>query len=268
MEEKYTSQILAYLNNQLTKADKIAFEKAMVADKALAEAVRLYEDLYDVHEVIADETLAATIQGANDAYFNKTATAKPIGIDGLERKDRGDKERKSVALKWGLGLAASFLLLLAIGSWWAGRNYSHENLAMNNFNNKQIISFVRSTGDTTNDPFAEGLAALNKYDYETAIVFFTPLVTEVSFKNEAQLYLALAQFKAGDYANAQVNAREVMEKKSQFAPKAKWLLVNALLANGETGAAFQQLLNEMINDDANPYYQKKAQTLQEDLGIF
>lgn len=267
MEEKYTTQILAYLKDQLPADDKAAFEQAMATDKTLAEEVQLYEDLYDVHEVIGDEELTATIQGAGDAYFNKVAIAKsPETID-IEKEGRGE-EGKSVSMKWVLGMAAGFLLLLAVGAWWIGRNYSDEALAMNSFADHQITSFVRSPNNQ-NDPFASGLTALNEHQYQEAISFFTSIKTNPAFSNEATLYLALAQFKAGDYAGAQSNARIVMENSSQFSPKAKWLLVNVLLAqNGADDGEFQRLLGEMARDDGNPYYQKSALQLQQDLTTF
>ncbi|GEM_PF-3216353 len=267
MEEKYINQIVAYLNNDLSAQDKTAFDQAMASDEDLVAEVQLYRDLYDVHEVIGDEELAASIQGANDVYFNKAATAVPTDTAGSEAKE-APIEGKNVRLKWVLSLAAGFLLLLAVGGWWAGRDYSNEALAANSFTNNQITSFVRSTGDATNDPFAGGLTALNQNNYEDAITFFSAFSEQDASYNEAVLYLALAQFKAGEYANAQSNAQLVIEQSPQFSAKAKWLLVNVLLANGETGNDFQQLLTEMAADEDNPYYQNKAIQLQKKLNVF
>ena len=268
MEEKYINQIVAYLNNDLSAQDKTAFDQAMASDEDLVAEVQLYRDLYDVHEVIGDEELAASIQGANDVYFNKAATAVPTDTTGSEEKEE-PIEGKNVRLKWVLSLAAGFLLLLAVGSWWAGRNYSDKALAANSFTNNQITSFVRSTGDATNDPFADGLTALNNNNYEDATTFFSAFSEQDAAYNEALLYLALAQFKAGDYTNAQANARIVIENSPQFLPKAKWLLMNVLLAQkGNEDGEFQRLLGEMVSDDSNPYYQKSAQNLREGLDAF
>ena len=267
MEEKYINQIVAYLNNDLSTQDKTAFDQAMANDENLATEVQLYRDLYDVHEVIGDEELTASIQGASAAYFDKAVIGVSTDTTGSE-ETKAPIEGKRARLKWMLSMAAGFLLLLAVGSWWAGRNYSDEALAVNSFSDNQITSFVRSTGGATNDPFADGLTALNQNKYEAAITFFSAFSEQDAAYNEAVLYLALAQFKAGDYANAQGNAQLVIEQSPQFSAKAKWLLVNVLLASGETGNDFQQLLAEMVADGDNPYYQKSAQTLQKDLGAF
>lgn len=260
--EEQDNQIIAYLNNQLSAKDKTAFELVMQKDKTLADEVDLYSDLYEVHEQIGEETLVATIQSVNDAYFQKAA------IENVAANEQGTSTGKSSLLKWGLSVAAGFLLLLAVGSWWAHQNYSDESLAVNSFTNKQITSFVRSTNNAINDPFAEGLVALNNQDYTKATAFFSAFRAEATFYKEAQLYLALAQFKARDYKSAQANARIVMQTSSQFVPKAKWLLMNALLANRETEGEFQQLLVELANDVDNPYYQKNAQILQRNLDVF
>lgn len=273
MDEKYSEQILDYINGRLTPAQHQTFENELNKNATLAKEVALYKDLYEVQEVIGDEELKAAIEAAEEDleeedFFKKTATELAAELEGqVESKEAVVREIKgrSIWLRPLLSIAANLLLFFAIGTWWSNNNYNNHSLANNHFAETEMSRFVRGNGQVAEDNFAEGLKAMDIKDYGGATEFFENITEDNPAYNEARLYLALSQFKAGDYTNAKNNAKLVANQSQQFAPKAQWLLVNTMLANNETDLKFQALLEKIASDAAHPFYQKKAKNLQRQL---
>ena len=130
MDEKFNDQILDYLNGHLEDAEKSAFEVEMNQNPILAEEVDLYINLYDVHEVIGEEDLTESIQLTaaeleqgdffqrieKELITEQENKAKKISTNEPIVKDLPTSKFSRRNL---LSLAASILLLMAIGSWWA-----------------------------------------------------------------------------------------------------------------------------------------------------
>jgi len=268
MEEKYTSQILAYLNQQLGEDDKAAFEQAMARDKALAEEVQLYEDLYDVHEVIEEEALVATIQEVNDAHFNKIVTiTNPQDIAVVEKEQKRNKG-KYIALKWVLSLAASFLLVLAVGSWWAGQHYSNEALVTINHN--PLLDNIQANNIINQTILKKAELNFFNQDFKSAVEQLS-LITKDDGNDfyKAQYLLAFAKFRLKDYNKAIELFNRLLNEYYEFLPiefknndQIKWTRLLALIGNNQSSEAFfKEELDYFLNGKSE-IYKKKAIVLQ------
>lgn len=270
MENNYDdNKILDFINGRMSATEAAAFRTAISADTALAAEVAFYESLNQVHEVIGDEELAATIAQTTaeleqtdffadaEKDLTDTATTSTAKVRQLQPHNRSSLRRV-------LGLAASVLLLISAGFWWANTNYNNAALAGAQFGNTGVSSFMRGAA-STEDIFAAGMTALQQENYQAAANFFQTIPDSNVAFNEARLYLALSQFKLKHYASAIENAQLVQQRSERFGTKAQWLEINSRLANSDTSAIFQQQLNDLIENGDDPFYQKQARELKDKL---
>lgn len=267
MEEQRDQQIIAYLNNELSATEKAAFELAIAADKALAEEVELYGDLYDVHEAMGEDAAwKNTIQSANDAYFKQTTvTANPI-----------IKEKTAAApnfriLKWGLSVAAGFLLLLAVGVWWANRNYGDEALVVQF--HAPLLDNIQADTPLEKDLLKAGETYFFNGDFESAKSSFALIQSENGQAYyKAQFLLAFANFRTGDYAASIQGFNQILSEHFELLPiayqnedKIRWTRLLAYLGNGQfEDALFQEELAYFLNGKSE-IYRNQAKTIQEKL---
>lgn len=264
MEEKFIKKILPYLNNELTSQDRNAFDQAMERDKNLAAEVELYRDLYEVHEVMEDEDLAATIQGASDTYFNTPIIAQ--SSDTIDLKE--SKKRPNTIFRSILSIAAGFLLLLMLSIWWAEQNYSNE-VIIAEFH-QPILDDTQADKTKINETLKEGEKAFFQEDFTKAIALLSNLPeTDSEDFYKGNFILAYAYFRNENYTQAINLFNQLSNQYYPFLPptyknkdKIRWTILLAHIGNEqENEAFFRQELAYFLNSKSE-FYKKEAESLQ------
>lgn len=262
MENNDDQRIIKYLNGQLTDTEKKAFEKEMATDWEFAAEVDFYRDINTVTNHISEKKLKDKISGVvgeleGEGFFNEN------------KNENATRQLKITRLV--LAIAASLLILAIAGFWYANNNYSDKALASKYFNAETTISTVRSETGTVNK-YEEGLLLLEKKEYDKAIAFFKRLLTGNDLTDENKFepayYLALVYYQKDEFAKAANTSLPIATSSSRWQPKGRWLHLNALLSLGQTDEGFYNFLEAAREDDSDPFYQKQAVGLGDEMDSF
>lgn len=253
-DEQREQRILDYVNGKMNEEDHRKMEAEINADDSLKKEVTFYQDIAKTTQKMEDDELRRLLSEtdhelAGEGFFESEPKARSRGIFPIW---------KAVAV------AASLALLLIVGWWHGNYNYNNQALAERHFDAGVVQNMVRSNGGS-DSPLSSGMTALSSRNYEEAISFFESIPDSSGQYPEARLYLAIARYQSGDFKSAFSQSSEVSESTSRFRQKARWLQINSLLELNETDTPFQTLLDEAVIDDTDPFYQKKALELRDDL---
>ncbi len=258
----YTNKIDALLNGKLSASDRTAFREEVAKDATLEQEVKehvlereaikllLKEDYKAQIKAWRAEESAATTQST--AHTAKERTLKP--------------QARSRSLRSILSAAASILLLVVGGFWFANTSYSNSTLI------EDIYIAANTPGDKSGETQLEenlqnGLNAFVNEDYDTAIRSFRATGNTI----DANYYLGHSHFKLEEYAEAIGYFNKVLTVDALPAYiNRNQLEYNRLLAQvgaEDTGSAFQQNLDQLIQNGQPPYNQK-AQILKDKMGSF
>jgi hypothetical protein len=268
-------EIEDYVNDKLEEEAKKAFETRLSKDTALAEEVAFYQDLATTSEMIGDEALKKSIGEIDkelfqEGFFSEAEKSVDAPVKPIQKTSPNSQAIiRSLNMRRIISLAASLLLITTFGiTWWANANYSNESLAIGNFDNEAIQLINRSGSEQMTDIFGPGLAALNADNNTEAIRFFENIPASAEYYTEARLYLGIACFRNQEFQNALDNAEIVIQRSERFREKALWLKINTLLITGETGEEFKNLVNDMVQNSPDTYYQNEAKQLKNELDQF
>lgn len=249
--------IVDYVNGRLKEADRLAFEMRMAKDETLAKEVALYQDLEKVSQKIGTDKWRAAIAAIGDeleptGFFKEKENPNPPTIK---------QASPTLRYKRHLAIAATILLLLVAGFWYAHQNYSDTVLANRYMNLENILSDTRSGSDQLAN-YTPGLIAIQQNDVKSAISFFEPLAKQTD-QAGALFYLGLARYQQRNYTAAVSDLQPLTLADGPWRTKARWVSICALLADGKTGSEFEILLNEAMQDSSDVYYQQEAKSLFE-----
>lgn len=251
MEKEFDyKKIEDFVNRKLTPEARKRFEAEMAKDEALAEEVRFYQD------VAGMSSYMRTIREAED---------------NLEKKNFFEKKTRIIPLRQTLAIAASLLLLIAIGFWWANTQYTNDSLALANSDISNFILDGAANQDPRGreivageNPLGVGINQIETQNYSEAISFFSNVPDSIatSYPSVAY-YLGLSYFKTGDYSNAIMHFDNAIEKTriASYRHKAEWLQIKAKLAAGMADNDFFDQLDTIAADD-NHSYQANASKLK------
>lgn len=271
MENEFDhNKIEDYVNGKLDSSSAEAFEAELAKDEDLAKEVAFYKDLRVVAEVAGEEdfqkmTNEVVAELETEGFFAANAQKQ----EEAKKETARPKLRvlRAESRKW-LALAASILVLISVGTgWWANANYSDSSIAGRQFD-AEIAASANRSKQGTDDVFAEGLTALSNGNYEQAASFFATFPSDSESYEEARLYLTIAQFQSNNFTESIANAELVANTSTRFREKARWLQLNAMLASGQKGDEFENLLNEIATQSPDNFYRNKAKNLQKELTGF
>lgn len=238
-----------YIRQLMDEAEQKAFEEEMSQDETLQEEVEFYED---VASLVRKRKTLMDVQTELDTTDFFSQEAKTVSMP----------NRRFGRVRSLLAYAASFLVLVVAGTtWWANANYSNQGLAGMEYD--YIASGMTARNDGTQDPFADGIDAIEQGDYDAAVAFFETIPDTDESYTEALLYLAYAQYEQSNYQATLDVAQQVITNQPTTSNRfnAEWLIVQAQLASGKTDTDFEQNLEAIATND-NHDFQVQAQELQ------
>jgi len=240
-----SERIHAYLEEQLSPEDKLAFEQEMEVNPDLREEVQLQKSAFLLlkHGIREKQR-----QKVSDLFAEEFPENKP-----------------SSGFPWFRVAAAVLLLALAIpiGIWLFGKPGNQDLFA--NFCSPMEDRITTMSGDHGHVPFYNGLKAYNKEDYPQAIQFFQQVPRGDSLYDYALLYTGNAQLAEGNTEKAKNTFIKIKEEKGGFEAEARtWYLALCHLQLDQPEKA-KVYLDQILAKEGPAFQKGKAHELREKL---
>ena len=221
------TRIEAYLAEQMTKEEQLAFEKEIESDASLAEEVNLQRDTHAIlnlnNQVAWKEKL-------------KVLDAK------IETEMVSEKKVQRIPL-WSrtyMRAAAVILLLITSGYFFIRSSYNDQHLIGQAFDPYPDILTVKG-GEDTEDILPQAMAVYNQKNYQTAIPMFQQLLSDKLHEEDVRFYLANALMATNQPAEALPLLDETVSLNTKYNEVAPWLAALACLQAEITDACMQRL---------------------------
>jgi len=255
MEEdqiKYYEKIEAFVRDQLSDTERAAFLQEMESNPQIQSDV----DSFSMADILIERNISTELKGKMSSW--KKEETSSVTNESTAPSQKVQKTGVVRSLYKRLAYAASFLLLLAAGSYFMSSNYSDQNLASNYDHTWTANPNVR--GETKNQP--EGLdvdMAFEAGDMDALLkinsgrsIYYQGLLLKESKQYEAAIDKFESSIKSAD---------SVLKK------YAEWQIIIVSLKNGNFDQRAKELLEQAVNDPSN-MYNENAKKLNKDLNSF
>ncbi|PHN03999.1 anti-sigma factor [Flavilitoribacter nigricans] len=249
-------KIEAYLSGALAGAERQAFEAEIAGDPALAEEVDAVRLAREAVEFSISSNLRAQFQEWQEAEATGTKTEEARVVTMAPRRN----------LRRVLAIAASVLLILAVGSfWYANEQFASDQLAMDYYENMPLDLHIRGNAEE----LPEAVAKIRDNNFAEADAYLRSVPADDPLYYNARYYLAHSLHRQGEYDASNDILNEVNEASNpNLREDASWLKVLNYLELEQTGNdEFQTLLEEMIADDGHTHH-NDAVNLNDKLNSF
>lgn len=245
-------KIIDYINDQLTKDERQAFELELKNDSALAER----------YAYLKNVAAASGVSGMRQSIKKVEKELEQENF--FETKSRSTTVQQSSKSKRFIfsAIAASLLLFLIIGLFRINKNCSDQAIAQSFMKGEKLSS------STTRD---EGVTlSTHQQTYQFAIKQFYDgqlnkaskqlgtIPPSESIYLDAQYALGLIEFKQGNYSKSMQVVQPLLANKDHRKDKSAWLYLNAQIC--ENGFS-EELVKQFIATNPEDFYLKKAQNL-------
>lgn len=244
-----------YLLNRASDQDRREFEEEISRNAELSNELADTELALAAIELAEDRALKARLQQLEGSLSSKKTSVASTTDAPQEAKITQLKPRSS-RNRW-LAIAASLLLLLAVG-WWAvqpsGGVNNNAQLAMANFEPYPNIAYQLERSAPNNSPEEVAFLAYEAGDFQKASAAFLDLpASPVSKFYLGQSYLALEEFAAAAAQFAALAASEF-----NLAPESSYYLALSQLGQGKLPEAKKGLEAIVQNENHPSYLEAKA----------
>ncbi len=248
--DKY-EQIEAYLFGDLTEKEAAAFESEIAADATLKREVDKHKLANNSLEILIEDSLREELKKlkAEETHSEKQAKIVPMR-----------------RMRFMMAAAAVIVALIGFITFqWANDTYSNSGLVASNYEafQKEEIRFpgVETVLENASDAYEQG-------DFQQAIELLNSIPLENDFYAEAQYISGHSYFQQNQFKEAaQAFQNTINQNHPRLNDDAEWYLALSYLSMNETGADFQNLLNQIATSDGHDF-QKNAQELKSDLDSF
>ena len=255
-QEDRLKKIMAYEDQELSAEEKMAFEKALTTDKALADTWQLSQEVDKAIRNPKALGMEALLQDMGNEFAAKHTPA--------EKKIIRPTKVRSL---YPFAIAASFALLIAVG-WWQWNQVNPldaQTLYANVYEPYFVSSTIRSTNTDLVNTLVEGQQKYIAGDYEATIRLLTPLLVNQDLSKEdlmaTQFYIGLSQLATNQLNLAQTSLTAVVgETQHLYTQQAQWYL--ALIAlKKEDIVQTKNWLNQVLATASTGKYARKAEAL-------
>lgn len=246
--QNYFDTIEAYLNGEMTDAERAAFELQSSEDENLAKALKNHLLARDAMEILVENDLRKELDTLRK---NKHKNLNNI----VESKQKNNVLTLSATYKRYFAVAASLLLLMGFfGAYWVGGQYSDAAIVADNYTAYEA-PFVRG-GEKL--PLQEGLVAYNKGNFDEAVNYFSNIQPSDEHYSMSQFYLGQAFYRKGMFdesAKTFVSLSNLGD--NQLREKSEWYALLSYLADdkGETTEC-RAMVSRILANENHAYYQK------------
>jgi len=248
----------AYLLNNLSDADKQAFEARLRGDEALQQDLSRLQMEHRAMQMLVRDDLRA--------QMNAWKTEKNAASEDTEQAAPAHQARRVLMpVRWArMAAAASILLVIAfVANWiWTSQGTSADALAAE-FYVSPSAGNHRGESDQDTESYQKAVALIQQKQYDQAIEQLST-IADSALLWPARLQMADAFYKKGDFANAADAARQIIEQTQDplMRQSAEWLEVMARLASGAPDAEWKPILRRIAADTDHGYSDKAKELLK------
>ena len=243
-------KIEQYLTGKMDGVEQQAFEAELNSNSTLAEEL----DAHRLAREAIELSIGDSLRGQFQEWHDSTATGT------TKEGAKIVKMAPRIALRRVLAVAASVLLLLAVGSYWyANDRYNDPDLAMA-FYEDSAIGKLR-TGTAANHPLALGLDNMLAEDFAAADDYFNGIAPTDTNYEDARYYLGHSLYLQSRSEEAIQVLQSIQDSSnSNLRQSAEWLLLLSRLQEGQSESSkFQELLDKMLADSRHSYHPKAVE---------
>lgn len=244
--EKNHTKIDDWLNGNLPADERQAFEQAMEKDAALQKEVKT--------QILERETAALffAMELKNDLATWKAEKGEPTA---KVRQLKPTRKTNNLRRIW--SIAAGFLLLFSLGMlWWFNQAPSDKVILAEQYI-KADFSGDRGEEGLDKSTLDKAIIAFQNNNYAKSIAILEANEVADSIFVAAQYLIGHAHFQQKNYAKTIAAFQQVVleEKLPPYVnrDKLKWNLLLAYIGNEQKEAAYEQLLNDLIENGVAPY---------------
>ncbi|MEM7037285.1 MAG: tetratricopeptide repeat protein [Bacteroidota bacterium] len=248
----FETDILNYLEGEMTPSEAADFERRLETDADLAGEyavyARMFQGMKDGAEMEAERAEIAAAIAAFEAEEEEEEEEEVE--EGEANEEKEGNVRRLRPWHW-LGAAAATVLLLAVGFLLLRTTYDgayYRDAYPGDFNGTGAYRDSASANDMD-----AGRTAYAAQNYEAAISAFRQIRPTSSTHAEAQLYIGSAYLRSGGPAQS-VPYFNVLLKNPEYREYARWYLALAFLHLDQPEEA--RPLLEAMRDDPNQHFMK------------
>lgn len=223
MEEEIYLKIEAYLNESMTADQKVIFESELKNNAELREEVAVHKSI-DLHYNTRswdtpNNSFNPKDKQALEAYF-KSDEAIEIENKLVKARTVFTKKKKPNFFKYVLAVAAGFLLLFSLVTFYGKKSYNE--LFEQYYNENELPSFT-TRGTQINSDFDKGINAFKKQDYKKTVTSLKEYLNQYKEANPiVYAYIGMSYLQLNQPELALTNFDKLLTSESIDAPKALW----------------------------------------------
>lgn len=253
-EEYYLKKVEAYIRDQMTKSERLAFEKELKEDSRLLQIKKKYELAAEAVDQLSEKALSENIQKwiKEESISHQNATDLEAAKISTSTTDNKSSKRNWLRPIGRLALAASTILILTF-FWfkYAPLNQSNQTqLANSYFESLDIPNFRSNESELSN-------RLSHLYEEKNYQAVIRLLLEQQSLSDKNAYLLAHCHFKSKDYSSAEKQYKILMAwNNSSYKEESEWGFLLTLLAQNKLDQEFYLLLNRISTDNYHSFYQK------------
>jgi tetratricopeptide (TPR) repeat protein len=223
----------AYLLNELSEVDRRNFEQELAENANLQRELKVQKELMQAVELGALKETLAKIQSQTQVNQNTLGQSR-----------------------WWIGIAASFLAILAVGMWLINKPDKHEKLFAAHVQYEPGLPVPMSANRASNENyqyhFSDAMVDFKNEQYQKAIQKWSELFEVKPNNDTLNYFIGSAHFNDKQYDIAVNYFLEVSKiETSEFHSKSDFYLVLCWLQTGDLKA-----INNLVVDANSPYSSK------------
>jgi tetratricopeptide (TPR) repeat protein len=264
--KRYFGEFIKFKAMAITKIDQQLIEKYL--DKRLSDIEQLtfnqrLSDTEFLHEVKLYEQAVKGVYASGD---NKLKGILQEEEAKLREPPQFEKPKLRISfLRW--AVAASFLLLVSIGTWYLLEKIKEpKEVYATYFKPYQNLSKPTLRDDSFKNDIQKAFALYDNGDYKAAINYFEKISSSVQLSNDLVLLQYVTFIQANAYlSNQQIEKaiplleRVSQDTQSKWHQHGEWYLALALSKNQTDKATF--LFSKIKNEEGHPYQKSAIEVL-------
>lgn len=264
-DEQTYEMITAYLNQNLSDPDRLAFEERMQKDTALAQEVAIHKEMYAQYGTDVSNAQQLPIDSQElQALRNHLRSEE---IQELSQKIKAGKKKydientpsKKPILRYLYYAAAAVALLFLVNRFFIESHLSSEELYAE-YNTWENLPSLTVRGDNQ-QYLAKGEAMFVNKEYTEAIPLFTSYLTSnPEITNPHVLtYLGIAYLESDNFEKALTTFEQLLRSNTLENDTAYWYIALTYLKQGNDKKAIDNL--KLLRNNPDNFYYKKAGAL-------
>ncbi len=257
-DEQTYETIEAYLDNTLSEAERLSFEKRMQDDPNLAIEIRINREMRAQFSKASNATIS------NPEYDSETLASlekhlKSEEISQLSKKIKEGKRlydktstSKKPILRYLYYAAAAVALIFLVNRFFITPTNTSEELYVAYSDWKNLPSLTSKGADQNNLAKGETLFAEKKY--KEAITIFSK--NEYINNPHVLMYLGVSYLESNNFEKAQITFHRLLNGKTLESNKAYWYITLTYLKQGNNEKAIEYL--QLLRTNKNNYQYKEA----------